>query len=192
MDVKSEVLCALTMLLPTYESVKILMKLPPGYRLTLFEQLVIFNCILHLPFSVALHISRALGDCCYRGKGLIVRRLDYTFIFVSSTMLSFGLSKSYFYGTLAFVYNAKLIHIVWNEPRYIRNPPVNEVAFSVGMYIFGLLLDNRGEDFKKSFFVAIACYLCTYFDTIGFAMMHFCCAIMQHIFLSSFHIYLYF
>ena len=57
MDVKSEVLCALTMLLPTYESVKILMKLPPGYRLTLFEQLMIFNCILHLTFSVALHIS---------------------------------------------------------------------------------------------------------------------------------------
>ena len=156
MDIKSEVLCALTMLLPTYESVKILMKLPPGYHLTLFEQLVIFNCFLHLPFSVALHVSRALGDCCYKGKGLIIRKLDYTFIFVSSTMLSFGLSKSYLYGTIALTYNVKLIHTVWNEPRYIRNPPVNEVAFSVGMYIFGLLLDNRSQDFKKSFFVAVA------------------------------------
>ena len=41
------------------------MNLLPGYRLKLFEQLVMFNCILHLSFSIALHISRALSDYCY-------------------------------------------------------------------------------------------------------------------------------
>ena len=94
-----EILCALTMFFPSYHSIRIIMNMNNS-QVSLYDELIILQCLIHLPFSLALHISRACGDPCYFGRGLIFRKLDYTFIYVASILLSYGLSNSLIYGTI--------------------------------------------------------------------------------------------
>ena len=105
MNFKGEILCALTMLYPLYQSIVVLIKVYLQ-NLSVFDKLVIAQCLIHLPFSVALHVSRAMGDCCHKGRGLIMRRLDYTFIFISNILLAFRLSHSVLYGLVLFHWSA--------------------------------------------------------------------------------------
>ena len=179
-----EILCALTMFFPSYQSIRVLFDMSIETQLSMFDKLIIFQCIVHLPFSVALHVSRACGDPCHFGRGLIFRKLDYTFIYISSILLSFGLSNSLIYGTCASYINAFFILKIWDESFCVYKPPVNEVSMCVLVYIFGLLVNNRIADFYMSLIVGFGAYVCTFFDTAGFAMMHIACGFLQQIFLS--------
>ena len=183
MNFKGEILCALTMLYPSYQSIVVLIKVYPQ-NLSVFDKLIIAQCLIHLPFSVALHVSRAMGDCCHKGRGLIMRRLDYTFIFISNILLAFGLSHSVLYGLISLICNTRLMYLIWTQSFYIYYPPVNEVSFGVFIYILGLVVNNRILDFYKSVVIGVFTYFCTYFDTIGFAVMHIYCGFLQHVFLS--------
>ena len=182
-DKKGEVLCALTMFFPSYLSFVVLTKMSTETQITVFDELIILQCFMHLPFSVAFHVSRAYGDPCHFGRGLILRKLDYTFIFISSILLSFGLSNSLIYGSFATCINVFFCFKVWRKSFCVYNPPVNEVAIAVLIYIVGLLLNNRIADFCSSVLIGISSYLCTFFDTLGFAMMHIMCGFLQQVFL---------
>ena len=179
-----EILCALTMFFPSYKSIKVLVNVSSETQLSAFDELIIFQCLIHLPFSVALHVSRAYGDPCHFGRGLIFRKLDYTFIYISSTLLAFGLSNSLIYGTFASYINAFFIFKLWDKSFCVYKPPVNEVSICVLIYIFALLVNNRTTDFYMSLLVGFGAYICTFFDTLGFAMMHIACGFLQQIFLS--------
>ena len=179
-----EILCALTMFFPSYQSIKVMFNMSVETHVSSFDKLIIFQCLIHLPFSVALHMSRAYGDPCHIGRGLIFRKLDYMFIYISSTLLAFGLSNSLIYGTFASYINAFFIFKVWDKSFCVYTPPVNEVSTCALIYIFGLLVNNRITDFYMSLLVGLSAYICTFFDTLGFAMMHIACGFLQQIFLS--------
>ena len=185
-DKKGEVLCALTMFFPSYQSLKVLFyyELSPEIHVSTFDRLILFQCLLHLPFSVALHVSRACGDPCHSSRGLIFRKLDYTFIYISSMLLAFGLSNSLIYGALASCINAFFVFRVWGKSFSVYEPPVNSVAISVLLYIFGLLVNRRTGDFCASVLIGLGAYVCTFFDTPGYALMHVMCGFLQQTFLS--------
>ena len=156
-----EILCALTMFFPSYQSIKVMFNMSVETHVSSFDKLIIFQCLIHLPFSVALK-----------------------FIYISSTLLAFGLSNSLIYGTFASYINAFFIFKLWDKSFCVYKPPVNEVSICVLIYIFALLVNNRTTDFYMSLLVGFGAYICTFFDTLGFAMMHIACGFLQQIFLS--------
>ena len=178
-----EILCALTMFFPSYHSIKVIIATTSTEtQLSIYDELIILQCLIHLPFSVALHVSRACGDPCYYGRGLIFRKLDYTFIYISSILLSYGLSNSLIYGTIVSCINVFFcINVWWNNN---SKPPVNEIAICVFMYIMGLLINNRIMDFYTCVMIGFGAYICTFYDTLGYAMMHIMVGFLQYVFLS--------
>ena len=71
-DRNGEILCALTMFFPSYQSVKaIVYIMATDMHVSIFDTLIIVQCFIHLPFSVILHVSRAYSNPCHFGKGLM-------------------------------------------------------------------------------------------------------------------------
>ena len=83
--------------------------------------------------------------------------------------------------------NAFFISKIWRNSFHVYEPPVNEIALSVFVYIFGLVVNHRLIDFYAGVMVGLSAYFCTYYDTLGYAMMHIACGFLQQIFLS--HLY---
>ena len=96
----------------------------------------------------------------------------------------FWVSNSLIYGMFASYINAFFIFKLWDKSFCVYTPPVNEVSTCALIYIFGLLVNNRITDFYMSLLVGFSAYICTFFDTLGFAMMHIACGFLQQIFLS--------
>ena len=64
---------------------------------------------------------------------------------------------------------------------------MNEIAICVFMYIMGLLINNRIMDFYTCVMIGFGAYICTFYDTLGYAMMHIMVGFLQYVFLS--HLY---
>ena len=86
------------------------------------------------------------------------------------------------YGTIVSCINVFFcINVWWNNN---SKPPVNEIAICVFMYIMGLLINNRIVDFYASVMIGYGAYICTFYDTLGYAMMHIMVGFLQYVFLS--------
>ena len=135
------------------------------------------------PVSAAFTVLRS-SPCfsCVRWSLSFFERID-VYIYISSMLLAFGLSNSLIYGALASCINAFFVFRVWGKSFSVYEPPVNSVAISVLLYIFGLLVNRRTGDFCASVLIGLGAYVCTFFDTLGYALMHVMCGFLQQTFL---------
>jgi len=179
-DSKTEWFCALTMLTPCIVSVIVFLN--DNNNRDIYEYIVFVQCFVHAPFSIALHLKRAFGDHCYRDGGLIIRRLDYTFIHVVSSLLCFGLSHSVLYGTLGTLLNVYCVYKIWTFDGLFQTPPIHGVGTCVFVYLFGLVINDRMQSFVYSCVVAIMFYLCILFDR--YATMHVLCGVLQYVLMN--------
>ena len=175
-----EVLCALTICLPSLVSLRYL------YLYDDFDIYSYFVCIqslIHAPFSIMFHISKSYGNSCYTGNGLILRRLDYTFIHIACILLSFGLSRSLYYGISGLWVNILFIHKIWTIRSVKQKPPIPAISFCILHYLVGILICQNVTCFMLCCVVCTVLYICTLFDVIGYAMMHTVLTILQYLFM---------
>jgi len=52
-----EILCALTMFFPSYQSINAIIITSSGTEISAYDELIILQCLIHLPFSLALSFS---------------------------------------------------------------------------------------------------------------------------------------
>ena len=182
----SEFVCAVTMTSPLVSSLLYLKVLD---TFDTFVWLVFFGCFVHAPFSIMFHLRKCIGDDAYKGIGLILRRLDYTFIHVSCVMLSMGMSRSLVHGVLALIFNIRCICTIWiyDSKRYgPQKPPIHGVAVCTFLYVLPLLIYNNGAVYF--WFVSLifgVCYiLVTRCDVYGYAMMHVLIGVVQFVLLK--------
>ena len=176
-----EIFCAITMCFPSF--VSLLVFLFYKQHFDAYEYIVFVQCFIHAPFSIALHTKRACGDPCYRGKGLIIRRLDYSFIHVASSLLCFGLSHCILYGIFGTFINVFYICKIWKFKGRIQTPPISGVAVCIAIYLFGLVINERIHSFLCACLLSTLLYICTYFDVIGYSIMHVLSAFLQYVFM---------
>ena len=182
-DSRSEWFCALTMLTPSIVSLVVFSNKCFEFD-NVYEYVVFVQCFVHAPFSITLHLKRAFGDHCYRDGGLIIRRLDYTFIHVVSSLLCFGLSHSVLYGTLGTLLNVYCVYKIWTfDDGLFQTPPIRSVGTCVFVYLFGLVINERPCAFVYSCVVAIMFYLCILFD--HYALMHLFCGVLQYVLMTQ-------
>ena len=69
----------------------------------------------------------------------------------------------------------------WSSEALKTRVPYNSVL----SYIFGLLVIKRIGDFYASVIIGLGLYVCTIFDTLGCALMHIMCGVLQKTFLEK-------
>ena len=178
---KGEIFCAITMCLPSLVSLFVFLFYKQHFDA--YHYVGFIQCFIHAPFSIALHTKRACGDHCYSGQGLILRRLDYSFIHIASLLLCFGLSHCLIYGIFGKIVNIFYINKIWSFQGQIQTPPIRGVAVCIFLYLFGLVINERIRSFFHGCALAILFYVCTHFDVIGYSIMHILCAFLQYVFM---------
>jgi hypothetical protein len=183
-DPAAELACAVTILFPSLVSITYIL-CGATVSFDAYNWAVLSACLVHAPFSFALHIARFYGNNCYFGRALVFRKLDYTFIHVSSVLLSVGLSKSPAYGILALGTNARFVFDVWTSKR-ICTPRIEAVSLCVAIYVFGLALRQRYMDciMCAALFTIALSYVCTG-GAYEYACMHVICGIVQFVILNG-------
>ena len=198
----TELLCALTILLPSIVSFYFIVY----YNIfinSVYDYCTITCCFLHCPFSFLFHIKKYYNDPCYNGLGLVLRRLDYTFIHISSILLSYGLSHSFIYGTGGLCLNSICIYKIWtfstknnnksnkknkninyNKHLIIQKPPVYSIGICILYYLYGLIQYCRYYSFFKSIICVLCMFLCTFYDVTGYAFLHILCGFLQYFFIE--------
>mmetsp|Transcript_25792 Transcript_25792/g.33813 ORF Transcript_25792/g.33813 Transcript_25792/m.33813 type:complete len:279 (-) Transcript_25792:511-1347(-) len=154
-DYEEEFLNAITMLAPVVVSINFMPQCTDSYSMA-----IAIHTFLHTPFSMLHHFNLALKDP-YRGqvgRGLIFRRLDYTFIHVSCTLLTYGLARSEVFGLLAAVFNSYAIYKIWTNPKRPQRPSHSLQGIGVLMYISMLLLHGQFYEFLACFGTFFLCF----------------------------------
>jgi len=168
----TELLCALTILLPSIVSFYFIVYYTI-HIYSVYDYCTITCCFIHCPFSFLLHVKKFYNDPCYNGLGLILRRLDYTFIHISSILLSYGLSRSFIYGTGGLCLNSICIYKIWtfsikknkhkNNIKYnkhfiIQKPPIYSIGICILYYLYGLIHVCRYYSFLKVCYLFYVCF----------------------------------
>ena len=182
----SELLCAITMTCPLVGSLFYLSVLDSFDR---YVWLVFFGCFVHAPFSILFHLRKCIGDDAYGGVGLILRRLDYTFIHISCVMLSIGMSRSLVHGVLALIFNVRCVCAIWiydSERNGPQKPPILRVGVCILLYVLPLLVYNNGAMYfwLVSLIFGLCYVLVTRCDVYGYALMHVLIGVVQFVLLK--------
>mmetsp|Transcript_9866 Transcript_9866/g.15988 ORF Transcript_9866/g.15988 Transcript_9866/m.15988 type:complete len:321 (-) Transcript_9866:556-1518(-) len=154
-DIQEEILAAITMLAPCLISWNFLRVNSDWYSF-----LVALHTFIHTPFSVLHHINLATNDP-YRGnagRGLVFRRLDYTFIQFSCFLLTYGLSRSEAWGLAAFLFNARAIYRIWTNPLRPQKPSHSDQGLGVLAYVGALLARGHVVEFALTFAAFVAAF----------------------------------
>jgi len=144
-NTEEEYLNAVTMIAPVLVSLAFFQSCCDRYTAA-----TLIHTIIHAPFSVAHHLNLASGDpyCGQVGWGLLLRRLDYTFIHVSCILLTYGLGRSVSLGLIALAPNLYGIYKIWTSPEKKPLKPQSTCqCICVLLYVSLLLANGRPIEF---------------------------------------------
>jgi len=136
--------------------------------------LIATEAFLHSLFSISHHLNLALGDP-EEGqvkKGLMLRRLDYTFIQLDSVVLAFTMSGSFVYGVMSVLINLYFIFTIWTDSRRPQQPNLLYHAFAGVICIGAAIIKGSYFDalvVASGFYVA---FDFTRFQRIGHKYSH--------------------
>ena len=175
-NAKGEILCAAISLLPLVVSLYSVSCRCDDYYWFIHSN-------IHVPFSFVFHMQRALGDPCYIRRGLMIRKLYYSFIHVWCVLLTFGISKSILHGILAIPMNVLCIVDIWNSELFVETmEPTFTFSICLLYCMSSLMFFGRLLDFYITFTLSmLSSVFFTQFDICGHASMYICFSLIQYV-----------
>jgi hypothetical protein len=128
--------------------------------------------LLHLPFSVSLHLQLALGLA--HDYGCRARVLDQTFVHVNCLCIAYATSGSVFYLCCCGLFHAWAMHCIWNSKSTMLQRTCN---VCIGIFSYCIPMVVRGDHWNFAcclglFLVGLATYVVGAFADVGAGWTH--------------------